>query len=81
VATIAAVGVLAAQISVDVVAEGVEHRWELPALRALGCGFAQGYGLSRPLTPRGVSAALRAAGLAGLDTGSRGAPHDGRASD
>jgi diguanylate cyclase (GGDEF)-like protein len=62
VATIAAVGALAAQISVDVVAEGVEHRWELPALRALGCGFAQGYGLSRPLPASAVAAALAAQG-------------------
>jgi EAL domain-containing protein (putative c-di-GMP-specific phosphodiesterase class I) len=65
VATIAAVGALAAQISVDVVAEGVEHRWELPALRALGCGFAQGYGLSRPMTPDALSAALAAQGPGG----------------
>jgi EAL domain-containing protein (putative c-di-GMP-specific phosphodiesterase class I) len=58
VATIAAVGALAAQISVDVVAEGVEHTWELPALRALGCGYAQGYGLSRPLTPSAGTSSL-----------------------
>ena len=65
VATIAAVGALAAQISVDVVAEGVEHTWELPALRALGCGYAQGYGLSRPLTPSAVATALRLQGPEG----------------
>ena len=65
VATIAAVGALAAQISVDVVAEGVEHTWELPALRALGCGYAQGYGLSRPLTPSAVATALKLQGPEG----------------
>ena len=62
VATIAAVGALAAQISVDVVAEGVEHRWELPALRALGCSYAQGYGLSRPLTAAALTASLAVQG-------------------
>jgi len=65
VATIAAVGALAAQISVDVVAEGVEHRWELPALRSLGCGYVQGYGLSRPMTPGALAAALAGQGPAG----------------
>jgi diguanylate cyclase (GGDEF)-like protein len=65
VATIAAVGALAAQISVDVVAEGVEHRWELPALRALGCSYAQGYGLSRPLAPEVVATALAEQGPRG----------------
>ncbi len=65
VATIAAVGALATQISVDVVAEGVEHDWELPALRALGCGYAQGFGLSRPLPPSAVSTALRLQGPEG----------------
>ena len=62
VATIAAVGALAAQLSVDVVAEGVEHCSELPALRALGCGFAQGYGLSRPLPACAVAAELAVQG-------------------
>jgi EAL domain-containing protein (putative c-di-GMP-specific phosphodiesterase class I) len=65
VATIAAVGALAAQISVDVVAEGVEHRWELPALRSLGCGYAQGYGLSRPLSAGVLAAHLAAQGRDG----------------
>ena len=65
IATIAAVGALAAQISVDVVAEGVEHSWELPALRALGCSYAQGYGLSRPLAATVLSAALAVQGPEG----------------
>lgn len=59
-ATIAAVGALAAQIHVDVVAEGVEDRDQLPALRALGCRYAQGFGLSRPLSPAVLTAALAA---------------------
>lgn len=62
VATIAAVGALAAQLQVDVVAEGVEDPAQLLALRTLGCGYAQGFGLSRPLEARAVTAALTAAG-------------------
>ncbi len=57
-ATIAAVGALAARLDVDVVAEGVEDLEQLPALRELGCGFAQGFGLSRPVEPAVVRAAL-----------------------
>ena len=66
VAMIAAVGALARQISVDVVAEGVEHDWELPALRALGCGYAQGFGLSRPRVPERGGHRPQAPGSRGL---------------
>jgi EAL domain-containing protein (putative c-di-GMP-specific phosphodiesterase class I) len=36
-------------LGLDVVAEGVETPAQLGVLRALGCGFAQGFLLSRPL--------------------------------
>ncbi len=37
-------------LGIDVVAEGVETPSQLTALRTMGCGFAQGFLLSRPLT-------------------------------
>ncbi|HYJ80362.1 MAG TPA: PAS domain S-box protein [Longimicrobiaceae bacterium] len=40
---------LARNLGVDVVAEGVESRAQLDALRALGCDFAQGFLFSEPL--------------------------------
>ena len=57
-ATIAAVGALAKGLDVDVVAEGVEDPAQLADLRALGCSYAQGFGLSRPVAPDVVRAAL-----------------------
>ena len=64
-ATVAAVGALAGRLDVDVVAEGVEDAAQLGALRELGCGYAQGFGLSRPLEVAAVRAALAAAGAGG----------------
>ena len=58
-ATIAAVGALATRLDVDVVAEGVEDRALLPELADLGCRYAQGFALARPLTSHEVSAALK----------------------
>ena len=46
---VAAVVGLAHALSLSVVAEGVETAAQLSALRDLGCEFAQGYYLSRPL--------------------------------
>ncbi|HZH20364.1 MAG TPA: bifunctional diguanylate cyclase/phosphodiesterase, partial [Geodermatophilus sp.] len=40
---------IAAALGLDVVAEGVETPAQLGALRAAGCGFAQGFLLARPL--------------------------------
>ena len=59
-ATIDAVGALARGLDVDVVAEGVEDTGQLADLRAAGCGYAQGFGLSRPVEPHVVRAALAA---------------------
>jgi diguanylate cyclase (GGDEF)-like protein/PAS domain S-box-containing protein len=40
---------IAAALGLDVVAEGVETPAQLGALRAAGCGFAQGFLLARPM--------------------------------
>jgi diguanylate cyclase (GGDEF)-like protein/PAS domain S-box-containing protein len=40
---------LAAALRVDVVAEGVETAGQLAVLQAMGCGYAQGFLLSRPV--------------------------------
>jgi diguanylate cyclase (GGDEF)-like protein len=58
VATVAAVAALGQRLGVDVVAEGVEDRASLEALSRLGCGLAQGFGLSRPLEAEQVDALL-----------------------
>ena len=50
----AAVVTLGAALHVDVVAEGVETTSQLAVLRGLGCGFAQGFLLSRPLSLPGL---------------------------
>lgn len=42
---------IAAALGLDVVAEGVETPGQLGALRAAGCGFAQGFLLARPMRP------------------------------
>ncbi|WP_249522943.1 putative bifunctional diguanylate cyclase/phosphodiesterase [Modestobacter marinus] len=55
-----AVVALAATLGVDVVAEGVETTSQLTVLRALGCGYAQGYLLSRPLALPGLAQLLEA---------------------
>jgi diguanylate cyclase (GGDEF)-like protein/PAS domain S-box-containing protein len=56
----AAVVGLGAALSVDVVAEGVETASQLGILQALGCGFAQGFLLSRPVTLTGLVQLLAA---------------------
>jgi diguanylate cyclase (GGDEF)-like protein/PAS domain S-box-containing protein len=55
---------LAHGLSAEVVAEGVETRGQLRALGALGCDYAQGYLLSRPVAPEALPALARAAGAA-----------------
>jgi EAL domain-containing protein (putative c-di-GMP-specific phosphodiesterase class I) len=40
---------LATSLDLEVVAEGVESAGQLRILRKLQCGYAQGYGLSRPI--------------------------------
>ena len=40
---------MARALHLQVVAEGVEEGWQLERLRGLGCDFAQGFLLSRPV--------------------------------
>lgn len=49
-ALVASVIGIGRDLGIDVVAEGVETPSQLTALRAMGCSFAQGFLLSRPLT-------------------------------
>jgi EAL domain-containing protein (putative c-di-GMP-specific phosphodiesterase class I) len=51
---------LAHSLGLHVVAEGIEDRGTLLALRELGCDLAQGYHISRPLTAAGFAAWLAA---------------------
>jgi diguanylate cyclase (GGDEF)-like protein len=55
-----AVVALGSALSIDVVAEGVETASQLGVLQALGCGFAQGFLLSRPVTVSGLVQLLEA---------------------
>lgn len=48
------IAVLAQNLRLDVIAEGVETPEQLAQLRAIGCGYAQGFLFSRPLTADSV---------------------------
>jgi diguanylate cyclase (GGDEF)-like protein len=52
-------------LRLEVVAEGVEQHSQLGRLRALGCGYAQGYYFARPLDPAAVEALLAHDGILG----------------
>jgi diguanylate cyclase (GGDEF)-like protein len=51
---------LAHNLKLDTVAEGIEHREQLDALREMGCEFGQGYYFSRPLDREHVEDMLAA---------------------
>jgi Amt family ammonium transporter len=53
---------MARALDMRVVPEGVETEGQLRRLEALGCEFAQGFLLSRPLTPAALKTMLRAGG-------------------
>jgi diguanylate cyclase (GGDEF)-like protein/PAS domain S-box-containing protein len=55
-----AVVALGRSLHVDVVAEGVETASQLGVLQTLGCGFAQGFLLSRPVSMGGLLQLLQA---------------------
>lgn len=48
-AIVAAITVMAQQLKLEVIAEGVETRQQLDYLRELQCGYVQGYYFSKPL--------------------------------
>jgi EAL domain-containing protein (putative c-di-GMP-specific phosphodiesterase class I) len=49
---------LGQRFGMHTVAEGIEETVQLAALREMGCDFAQGYLLSRPLPAAGATALL-----------------------
>jgi EAL domain-containing protein (putative c-di-GMP-specific phosphodiesterase class I) len=49
---------LAQGVGIGTVAEGIETREQLDALRSMGCDFGQGYLFSRPLEPDAFEALL-----------------------
>jgi diguanylate cyclase (GGDEF)-like protein len=50
-------------LRLKVVAEGVEHRSQLQRLRGLGCDYAQGYYLARPLESTAMQALVARGGI------------------
>ena len=56
--TVSVIVDLARKLELQSVAVGVESETILWTLRALGCGFAQGYHISRPVNPARVPAAI-----------------------
>jgi diguanylate cyclase (GGDEF)-like protein/PAS domain S-box-containing protein len=58
-AVVSSVLLLADRLGLTCVAEGVETASQLAALRALGCGYAQGYLFSAPLLPPALEELLR----------------------
>ncbi len=53
------IALLAQNLRLDVIAEGVETPEQLAQLRAIGCGFAQGFLFSPPLAADGIEQLLR----------------------
>jgi EAL domain-containing protein (putative c-di-GMP-specific phosphodiesterase class I) len=53
-----AIALLARGLNLTVIAEGVETPEQLDEVRALGCEFAQGFLLSRPLAPDALRSLL-----------------------
>jgi diguanylate cyclase (GGDEF)-like protein len=53
---------LAKSLGYGVIAEGIESQGQLDLLKALGCEFAQGYLLGRPMSSTDIVARLRAQG-------------------
>ena len=59
-AIVASVISLAHAMNLEVVAEGVETLEQLERLRTLGCDFAQGYFIARPMPPAEIDGYLAA---------------------
>jgi EAL domain-containing protein (putative c-di-GMP-specific phosphodiesterase class I) len=58
-AIVEAVVAMAHKLGLVVVAEGVEHVPEMVFLKSIGCDFAQGYLLSRPIPPAAFKALIQ----------------------
>jgi EAL domain-containing protein (putative c-di-GMP-specific phosphodiesterase class I) len=54
---------LAAKLSLDVIAEGIEEPAQLDLLRGLGCRMGQGFLLARPAPAPVLKALLASGGL------------------
>ena len=57
-AVVSAVLLLGRDLDRTIVVEGIEDEQTLSALRQLGCRYAQGYHLARPLPAEGIPALL-----------------------
>ena len=68
-------------LHLEVVAEGVEHLYQLNRLRELGCRYAQGYYLARPSPATRSTRCWTLGGGAGTALAQRAARHIGRAID
>ena len=53
---------LARGLSLRTVAEGVENIGSIALLKTIGCGYAQGFGIQRPLPPDDLTAWLTGGG-------------------
>ncbi|MDE2367732.1 MAG: EAL domain-containing protein [Burkholderiales bacterium] len=65
-AVIKAIVLLASLLGKQVIAEGIETEAQLELLRELGCGFGQGFYLSRPLAVEAADRLLRGAAQAAV---------------
>jgi EAL domain-containing protein (putative c-di-GMP-specific phosphodiesterase class I) len=58
-AIVRAIAAMASALGLDVVAEGVESAEQAAYVKALGCGWAQGYHYARPAPPSTIEALIR----------------------
>jgi EAL domain-containing protein (putative c-di-GMP-specific phosphodiesterase class I) len=56
-------------LGIEVVAEGIERPEQLEQLQAMGCDLGQGFGVARPMTPRGMTAMLAPQTVCGVPAG------------
>ncbi|GAB3489620.1 putative bifunctional diguanylate cyclase/phosphodiesterase [Nocardiopsis coralliicola] len=54
---------LGQDLGVQVIAEGIERPEQLQKLRAMGCGFGQGFLVARPMAAEGMEALVGGAGI------------------
>jgi EAL domain-containing protein (putative c-di-GMP-specific phosphodiesterase class I) len=56
---IATIMAISRQLDLEVVAEGVEHKYQADYLTSLGCHYMQGYYFSRPIPPEEIVGLLK----------------------